>query len=409
MASFGGVDLGSGGAAVFEVTSNSDDEEFVYPLPDGSVAVIPAASRYIVVRQCPGATFDEVHENAREAANRAIDVYFGQGGRPLVVAHKDSTYMVGWISSAGQTLRIVGRNQLSMRFRAHGEVRDADGNLVVQPAPPPKVWHESSRCYRVSESSTDLYDSFRNLYLAIEALLSDVVPPTTKPNGNLEGDSEWLERALRFVGQTVDLSLYAPQSPKAPHNAIHDELYANLRTAIFHAKTGRATWTPQDWSSREMIVAARLRYARMFRALASEYLDIGYPAGGFTMAFWQSTWEAMLGDQEVFVSNDPTKIENEPTGDYQLAPAGGDFLKLPTVPADDMAADWRRGVLGIEAASTVHQSLGEVRRFGTLRGGEPAMIESLHAPLVVDGLVELQVVLLVEGRNYGQPRQDFES
>ena len=79
-----------------------------------------------------------------------------------------------------------------------------------------KVWHESSRYYRVSESSTDLYDSFRNLYLAIEALLSDVVPPTTKPNGNLEGDSEWLERALRLVGQTVDLSLCAPQSPKAP-------------------------------------------------------------------------------------------------------------------------------------------------------------------------------------------------
>jgi len=48
MVSFGGVDLGGGGAAVFEVTSNSDDDEFVYPLPDGSVAVIAAGSRYIV-------------------------------------------------------------------------------------------------------------------------------------------------------------------------------------------------------------------------------------------------------------------------------------------------------------------------------------------------------------------------
>ena len=66
--------------------------------------------------------------------------------------------------------------------------------------------------------------------------------------------------------------------------------------------------------------------------------------------------------------------------------------------------------MGVEVASTVHHSLAELRRFGTLRNGNVAMIDSLQAPLVVDGLTVLQVVLLpVEGRNYGQPRQDFES
>lgn len=409
MASFGGVELGTGGAAVFEVTSESDDEEFIFPLPDGAEVVIPATSRYIVVRNCAGADFDEVHERAREVANRGIDIYFGQGGRPLVLAHQDSTYMVGWNSSFGNTLRIVGRNLLSTRFRAKVvEVRDADGNVVVQSAPPPKVWHESLRYYRVSEASTDLYDSFRNLYLAIECLLSDVVPPIMRANGN-EGDSKWLQRALREVGQTVDLRPYTAASPKAPHNAIHHELYENLRTAIFHAKTGRATWAPQDWSSRAMIVAARVRYAWMFRALASQYFDIRYPAGGFAKPVWEQTWEAELADHEVFVSNDSTKIEDEPKGEYQLAPAGGDLLKLPTAPAEDMAADWRRGVLGVDVASTVHESLRWVCRFGTLRDGELLMVESLQAPLVVDGLAQLQVVLLVEGRNYGQPRQDFES
>ena len=37
------------------------------------------------------------------------------------------------------------------------------------------------------------------------------------------------------------------------------------------------------------------------------------------------------------------------------------------------------------------------------------MIEDLHAPLVVDGLAELQIVFLIEGRNHAQPPQDFES
>lgn len=409
MASFGGIDLGTDGAAVFEVTSTSDDEEFVYSLPDGSVVVIPASSRYIVVRQCPGASFAEVHGNAREAANRGIDMYHAQGGRPLVIAQKDSTYIVCWISSSGSVLRVVGRKQISTRFKATGEIRDANGNLVVQSAPPPKVWHESLRYYHVSESSTDLYDSFRNLYLAIESLLSGVAPPTMRPNGNPEGDSAWLERALRVAGQRVDLSQYAPPSQRAAHNAIHQELYVYLRTAIFHAKAGRATWTPQAWSKRAFIVTARLRYAVMFRALADEYLDIRYRSGGFAKSVWEGTWEAQLSDHEVFVSNDTTKIEDEPVGQYQLAPAGGDYLKLPTAATSDMATDWCRGVMGVEIASTVHHSLIELRRFGTLHNGKVAIIGSFHAPLTVDGLTLLQVVFLVEGRNYGQPQQDFES
>lgn len=148
MASFGGIDLGTGGAAVFELTSQTDDDEFVYPLPDGAEAVIPASGRYAVVRQCPGGTFNEVHSTAREAANRAIDIYLGQHGRPLVLAQKDSVYMVAWRSSAGRALRLVGRIQLSTRISAKGEVRDANGTLVLASDPPAQAWHESLRYYK---------------------------------------------------------------------------------------------------------------------------------------------------------------------------------------------------------------------------------------------------------------------
>lgn len=77
------------------------------------------------------------------------------------------------------------------------------------------------------------------------------------------------------------------------------------------------------------------------------------------------------------MSNGSTKVEDEPKGEYQLAPAGGDFLRLRTALADEMAADLAARRNRRRVASTVHRSLGEVCRFGTLRDGELMMVESL--------------------------------
>ena len=65
--------------------------------------------------------------------------------------------------------------------------------------------------------------------------------------------------------------------------------------------------------------------------------------------------------------------------------------------------------MGVESVANVKQRLSLIRRVGTLSGVTQMMVEDLTAPLSVDGLDALQVVVLVEGRNYGQPRQDFES
>src|SRR5699024_5129401 len=121
-----------------------------------------------------------------------------------------------------------------------GVVRNAEGKIVHDPPPPQDEWHESLRFYRISEASNDLFDSFRNLYLAIEALLSAVSAPVVNPSGSPEGEGAWLKRVMRQVSLVVDLSPFAPPSSKAPHNAIHAELYGALRTAIFHAKKGRS-------------------------------------------------------------------------------------------------------------------------------------------------------------------------
>jgi hypothetical protein len=60
------MELGPVGAGVFELTSESDDKEFVHTLSDGTMVIIPASSRYVVARDCPGADFEETHTQAHK-------------------------------------------------------------------------------------------------------------------------------------------------------------------------------------------------------------------------------------------------------------------------------------------------------------------------------------------------------
>jgi hypothetical protein len=70
------VNLGTGSAAVFEVTSEPDDEEFAYASWTAlwSSSPPPAGTSLCGGLQGP---FDEVRKNAREAANRSLDTCFG--------------------------------------------------------------------------------------------------------------------------------------------------------------------------------------------------------------------------------------------------------------------------------------------------------------------------------------------
>lgn len=49
------------------------------------------------------------------------------------------------------------------------------------------------RHFRLSQTTSDLFDAFRNLYLALESLLSTIAPMRLHPDGRpAEGEGVWL-------------------------------------------------------------------------------------------------------------------------------------------------------------------------------------------------------------------------
>jgi hypothetical protein len=64
----------------------------------------------------------------------------------------------------------------------------------------------------MSEITDDLFDAFRNVYLALESLLNRLQPKTP---GEREGP--WLRRALTLVHETAGLETYLAAPPHRGH------------------------------------------------------------------------------------------------------------------------------------------------------------------------------------------------
>lgn len=175
------------------------------------------------------------------------------------------------------------------------------------PAPPlsPPEWHPSFRYFRLSQTTDDLSDAFRNLYLAIESILSTATPQKLKPNGvNAEGDKRWFRRALAELGSRLDLSPFAPIGTEDLVDELVDEIYGSWRTSVFHAKAGRPVLVPLTENSRLSLSVAVQRVGRLYLAIAEEVLGIRYMSSSFGSAM-VAAMASVIANNELRIGKGP--------------------------------------------------------------------------------------------------------
>ncbi len=108
-----------------------------------------------------------------------------------------------------------------------------DGGGPPAPAPAPPPHHPALRFYRLSQVSDDLFDSYRNAYLAFECLISG---ESAKPRN--EPELDWLIR--------VSKASFAGSIPGSIHiESTLTEIYKVGRLPLFHAKMNETFFVPQ--------------------------------------------------------------------------------------------------------------------------------------------------------------------
>jgi hypothetical protein len=218
MPTFGGIPLckpGGGYCAggAFELQDAARESELVEV--DGWQVQATAEARFVVARGGSQDNYDDAFREALVHAQKGLDLMSLEGGNNLIIKNFDDDHLTWWSDASGMTIRMVSLAPVRIDVPPVTiEVTDSAGNVVAQPEPKPLAWHESFRYFRLSQTTDDLFDAYRNAYLALESVLSTIAPQQTNPAGKVtEREGDWFKRALIESGTILSLASVVPASP----------------------------------------------------------------------------------------------------------------------------------------------------------------------------------------------------
>jgi hypothetical protein len=282
--------------------------------------------------------------------------------------------------------RIVTNGDWGMSVEVTATVKDKDGNVVEQPPVPQPNWIPAFRYYRISQSGSDLYDAYRNLYLAFESLIQGITPINSR-----EREIDWLHRALNEIGKKVPLQNLVPNGEDPVQYLT--ELYG-IRCKTFHAKN-RDYILPHEWPEAENLSEAYEGLLQIWREAAVAFVNV--PGGGGVVTY-QGFMFMMdnVANQGIMmqITEDPSP---ENITDTQISPLGHPFYSTTE---SSYIRDYRPGIVLFKGdfENPDDIKLGSIHRIG-LKSGETlysvAFYEDGIKPLGIDKLESHETFRLV--------------
>jgi hypothetical protein len=181
---------GSLTSGVSLVLSRRAPESYVLQLDTAEID-LRGGSDALVVRMEDAGTYSETLDRGVAVAQRGLDVIAVNRGVSLAVERTHAKHLVWWIHGRSLTVRAVVFHPLQADAPPVSLVQRRPDGTIVPPPQPQISWHPSLRYFRLSQVTSDLIDAYRNMYLALEAILSDIRPYTSR-----EGEGAWLKAGL---------------------------------------------------------------------------------------------------------------------------------------------------------------------------------------------------------------------
>jgi hypothetical protein len=309
-----------------------------------------------------------------------------------------------WPGPDALVVRIVSFAPFSVRVGpATILVAGSSGLPLPQPPAPPVTWHQSFRYFRLSQTSDDLFDAYRNAYLALESMLDHIAPQEMRSTGRpKEREGEWFKRALTAAGALVPLSRFIPADTSDAVDYLFADLYQR-RSAMSHSKERRGTLLPRDEADRQAVSDSLLRLVKLYLELIAAQLGTHRVGGGLLSIAFQHMAEPTLNRLEVFASDDETPFS--PT-DASVNPGGGQLIPVRALGPASTPTPFRTARLYSSSAHDLQQLPFIARIAGRDPSGQAVMAEILKGRLKPGG-ARLEVLFGIHGENANQPRERY--
>jgi hypothetical protein len=355
----------------------------------------------VVVRFKGAKDASEAFTKGHELTQQGLDLASILGHLDTVIRDAEADHVLWWTEPAGLIVRIVATVTQGVGVGpAKLEARDANGNIVPSGKIEPHH-HIGFRYYRLAQTTDDLYDAYRNMYLAFEALLSSRFPK--KKRG--ETEREWLVRGLSAASATVSLVDLVPSTELDPTAAVLKIIYGNARLPLFHAKEGEAAYAPHDSPANRKVVADALNIlTRIVLRMAEAWFDARRMGGCVALGWFYGVTSKILEEASMLASDDPSPADQ--SEENLTHPRFKNALKFSMRLAPELQKGSAPAVLGCITDAEL-KAISALRRVDLVSSELPLLMLTMDAELTVEGIARLEVLLHSRANNLNQPKSLF--
>jgi hypothetical protein len=368
---------------------------------DGWAVEVRSGSRVVVARGSGANSPKEAHALGIDAAQHGLDRLSIRNLGDHRIRRADDENLVWWPDGDQRVLRACSVASLRIDVPAVTvRITDASGKEKPQPAEVEPVWHPSFRFFRLAQVSEEVFDAYRNLYLALESILSAASPPKSG-----EREKDWISRALNEAeAKGMNLAAFAPPDAVDPADSIRQELYSDTRTATFHAKVGARTLLPLDAVDRRAVLASLSRLAGLYLALVEKTLGVRRPSGGMFRAGFDMLIGNIVEELQIHVTDDPTPMQET---DTVINPGGGVVKALATRAAPELDQAFLRNCIGEAPVEELRELTHVARVAATTADGSLMSGGQLEGRLTLGGFDRFEVAMGIRGVNVRPPRSFY--
>lgn len=366
---------------------------------DGWEVQIRQGSSTIVARLAKPLDREKTIELGTESIQRCLDVISFEQRFQIELSKMGDAHVAVYNRADQVILELFGTSDFSIGMNLTVTHLDKDGNVVPDSHMPPLVWIPALRFYRLSQSSRNLYEAYRNLWLGLEALLYSIQPKRSD-----EGEGKWLRRVLNHVVAQVELKPYLPAQSTDVVRYMMDDQYEAMRCYLFHAKPDSLVGIPTI-PDPEKTAAAYAQLIMIWRTIAQHFCGVRMMGGGVVTyeGFKHMMDQTLSAKLTMACTDDPTPPSKDDTA---ISPVGSDVIEFDEVLYQGDVTPGRVAIKGIMIVSN-HPKLPLLHRVCSRVKEALLSVAYVDGGFDLSGIDRFETVQVFRLHNQGTPKTLF--